>query len=65
VTTRSRREEITDSSFLWLDNEPEPKRKTLAQRAGEPRSVAAATPGPRSGIVGTSLAAAGVSLPLS
>ncbi|KUJ19370.1 kinesin-domain-containing protein [Mollisia scopiformis] len=38
--------------------EPEPKRKTLAERAGEPRSVAAATPGPRTFVKATSLVGA-------
>lgn len=44
-----------------VDNEPEPKRKTLVERAGEPRSIAAATPSARPVMKGTSLASAGVS----
>ena len=44
-----------------LDNEPEPKRKTLAERAGEPRSqLIPPTPVPRSVVQGQSLVGAGV-----
>lgn len=43
------------------DNEPEPKRKTLAERAGEVRSIAAPTPSARPAVKGTSLVGAGVS----
>lgn len=43
-------------------NEPEPKRKTLAERAGEPKSsIVAPTPTSRSFMKGTSLVGAGVS----
>lgn len=48
-----------------LDNEPEPKRKTLVERAGEPRSIATATHGPRAVVKGTSLLGAGVRLKIS
>ncbi|KAH6664954.1 P-loop containing nucleoside triphosphate hydrolase protein [Halenospora varia] len=44
-------------------NEPEAKqRKTLAERAGESRSIATATPGPRPVMRGTTLVGAGRSL---
>ncbi|PVH78112.1 kinesin-domain-containing protein [Cadophora sp. DSE1049] len=43
-------------------NEPEPKRKTLAERAGEPRSIAAPTPNARPAVKGTSLVGAGKSM---
>ncbi|KAH9214620.1 P-loop containing nucleoside triphosphate hydrolase protein [Leptodontidium sp. 2 PMI_412] len=43
-------------------NEPEPKRKTLAERAGEPRSIAAPTPSSRPPVKGTSLVGAGKSM---
>ncbi|PSS28353.1 hypothetical protein M430DRAFT_166159 [Amorphotheca resinae ATCC 22711] len=39
-------------------NEPEAKRKTLAERAGEPRSIAVAAPSSRPVVKGTSLAGA-------
>lgn len=42
-----------------LDNEPDPKRVTLAARAGETRSVVAATPAPKLNTQGFSLAAIG------
>lgn len=44
------------------DGEPEAKRKTLAERAGESRSIAAATPGPRTFVKATSLVGASVSI---
>jgi len=47
------------------DNEPEPKRKTLAERAGEPRSIVAPTPSSRPVVKGTSLVGAGVSIFIS
>lgn len=39
-------------------NEPEPKRKTLVERAGEPRSLAAPSTGTRPNVKGTSLVGA-------
>lgn len=53
-------EQRTD--YVATDAEPDPKqRKTLAERAGEPRSIVAPTPSSRPAIKGTSLVAAGVS----
>ncbi|KAH7348469.1 P-loop containing nucleoside triphosphate hydrolase protein [Rhexocercosporidium sp. MPI-PUGE-AT-0058] len=43
-------------------NEPEPKRKTLAERAGEPRSIAAPAQSTRPPVKGTSLVGAGKSM---
>src|SRR4051812_4775839 len=40
---------------ILVDNEPEPKRKTLAERAGEPRSMAPPPSSTRHTIKGTSL----------
>jgi hypothetical protein len=42
-------------------SEPDPKRKTLAERAGETRSIAAPTPNSRALVRTTSLVSAGVS----
>jgi kinesin family protein C1 len=42
---------------MFTDGEPEPKRKTLAERAGEPRSIAA-PPTSRPAVKGTSLVGA-------
>ena len=42
------------TDFIAADGEPEPKRKTLAERAGEPRSIAP-QPASRSVVKGTSL----------
>ena len=44
-----------------VDNEPEPKRKTLAEKAGEPRSTTASTTSARPTVKGTSLVSASVS----
>jgi hypothetical protein len=49
--------------LIDLVSEPEPKRKTLVERAGETKSVVAATPSSRSLVKGTSLVGAGVSFP--
>jgi kinesin family member C1 len=51
-----------ETNATSVDNEPEPKqRKTLVERAGESRSIAAATPSARPVVKGTSLVGAGVS----
>ena len=47
---------------ICADNEPEPKRKTLAQRAGEPNSIAAVSVSSRPTVKGTTLVGAAVSL---
>jgi hypothetical protein len=48
---------------MKLVSEPDPKRKTLAERAGETRSIAAPTPNSRALVRTTSLVSAGVSSP--
>jgi hypothetical protein len=47
--------------LIGVDNEPEPKRKTLAERAGEPSSLGAAPATSRPVVKGTSLVGATVS----
>jgi len=51
------------SLLIDLVNEPEPKRKTLVERAGETKSIVAATPSSRALVKGTSIVCAGVSFP--
>ena len=46
---------------MGADHEPEPKRKTLTERAGEPRSIAATSTSSRPAVKGMSLVGASVS----